>query len=58
MAIRAQVDKARRVLDGLGSLGVPEVPKPLGQAEDEKDPTRLKVEREADVWAAADALFA
>ncbi|CAM1505752.1 Fc.00g113890.m01.CDS01 [Cosmosporella sp. VM-42] len=59
MAIREQVDKARRVLEGLGSLGVPEVPKPLGQAEDnERGLDALAVEREAEVWAAADALFA
>ncbi|KAJ4223520.1 Mediator of RNA polymerase II transcription subunit 7 [Fusarium solani] len=57
MAIRTQVDKARRVLDGLGSLSVPDVPKPLGQAEEEEDYAALAAQREADVWAATDAMF-
>ncbi|KAF4444804.1 hypothetical protein F53441_11062 [Fusarium austroafricanum] len=57
MAIRTQVDKARRVLDGLGSLSVPDVPKALGQKTEEEDWEALAKQREADVWAAADALF-
>ncbi|KAF7548277.1 hypothetical protein G7Z17_g7176 [Cylindrodendrum hubeiense] len=57
MAIRTQVDKARRVLDGLGSLSVPEVPKPLGDADDE-DWEAVALERESDAWAITDALFA
>lgn len=57
MAIRTQVDKARRVLDGLGSLSVPDVPKRLGQAEEEEDYTALAAQREADVWTATDAMF-
>ncbi|RMJ09944.1 hypothetical protein BHE90_014002 [Fusarium euwallaceae] len=57
MAIRTQVDKARRVLDGLGSLSVPDVPKPLGQAEEEEDCTALAAQREAGVWTATDAMF-
>ncbi|KAJ4160300.1 Mediator of RNA polymerase II transcription subunit 7 [Fusarium falciforme] len=57
MAIRTQVDKARRVLDGLGSLSVPDVPKPLGQAEAQEDYAALAAQREADVWAATDAMF-
>ncbi|KAM5342794.1 hypothetical protein ACJ41O_013760 [Fusarium nematophilum] len=58
MAIRTQVDKARRVLDGLGSLSVPDVPKPLGQKEDREDWEALKEQRETDVWAATDSMFA
>ncbi|CCT64200.1 related to MED7-member of RNA Polymerase II transcriptional regulation mediator complex [Fusarium fujikuroi] len=57
MAIRIQVDKARRVLDGLGSLSVPDVPKALGQNTEEEDLDALAKQREADVWAATDALF-
>ena len=57
MAIRTQVDKARRVLDGLGSLSVPDVPKLLGQAEAGEDYAALAAQREADVWAATDAMF-
>ncbi|KAF4972779.1 hypothetical protein FZEAL_9520 [Fusarium zealandicum] len=58
MAIRTQVDKARRVLDGLGSLSVPDVPKPLGHKEEgDQDWDALAAQREADVWAATDALF-
>ncbi|KAM0225549.1 hypothetical protein ACHAQD_001486 [Fusarium lateritium] len=57
MAIRTQVDKARRVLDGLGSLSVPDVPKALGQQIGEEDWEALAKQREADVWAATDALF-
>lgn len=57
MAIRTQVDNARRVLDGLGSLSVPNVPKPLGQVEEE-DFEALERQRDMDMWAATDALFA
>ncbi|KAK7421657.1 Mediator of RNA polymerase II transcription subunit 7 [Neonectria punicea] len=57
MAIRTQVDKARRVLDGLESLSVPEVPKPLGDGDD-GDWEAAALERESDSWAATDALFA
>jgi mediator of RNA polymerase II transcription subunit 7 len=57
MAIRTQVDKARRVLDGLGSLSVPEVPKALGQQSDEENRDALAKQREADIWATTDALF-
>ncbi|QPC78699.1 hypothetical protein HYE68_009451 [Fusarium pseudograminearum] len=57
MAIRTQVDKARRVLDGLGSLSVPDVPKALGQQADEQNRDALAKQREADVWATTDALF-
>lgn len=56
MAIRTQVDKARRVLDGLGSLSIPEVPKPLGETGDE-DWEAVALERESDAWATTDALF-
>ncbi|KAF4469027.1 MED7-member of RNA polymerase II transcriptional regulation mediator complex [Fusarium albosuccineum] len=58
MAIRTQVDKARRVLDGLGSLSVPDVPKPLGQVGEEEDWTASAAQREADVWAVTDEKFA
>lgn len=58
MAIREQVDKARRVLDGLGSLGVPEVPSAIGEGAEEVDVKAVGVEREEEVWAMADALFA
>ncbi|RGP76119.1 mediator of rna polymerase ii transcription subunit 7 [Fusarium sporotrichioides] len=57
MAIRTQVDKARRVLDGLGSLSVPDVPKALGQQSEEESRDALAKQREADVWATTDALF-
>lgn len=57
MAIRTQVDKARRVLDGLGSLSIPEVPKALGDVDD-GDWEAAALERESDAWAVTDALFA
>ncbi|RGP65965.1 mediator of rna polymerase ii transcription subunit 7 [Fusarium longipes] len=57
MAIRTQVDKARRVLDGLGSLSVPNLPKALGQRTDEETSDALAKQREADVWTTTDALF-
>lgn len=61
MAIRAQVDKAKRVLEGLGSLGLEGTGTTImagGSAEEEEErEERLAVEREADVWASADALL-
>ncbi|KAF4998339.1 hypothetical protein FGRMN_3219 [Fusarium graminum] len=57
MAIRTQVDKARRVLDGLGSLSVPDVPKALGQQTEEENWEELAKQREADVWSVTDASF-
>ncbi|KAF7561669.1 hypothetical protein G7046_g2456 [Stylonectria norvegica] len=57
VAIRTQVDNARRVLDGLGSLGLPKVPEPVGEVDD-GDVEVVRARREEDVWAAADALFA
>ncbi|KAH6880497.1 MED7 protein-domain-containing protein [Thelonectria olida] len=58
MAIRAQVDKARRVLDGLGSLSVPDLPKGVGQAaEEEVDWDEVARQREKETWAVTDTLF-
>ena len=62
-AIRAQVDKARRVLEGLGSLEIPadhisaqpDVPTDSPGGE---EPERQRQAREVEVWAAADAMFA
>lgn len=59
VAIRTQVDKAKRVLEGLGSMGL--VADTTGVAEkqaaavEDKSPTAG--ERDSDAWAAADALF-
>ncbi|KAF9880539.1 RNA polymerase ii mediator complex protein [Colletotrichum karsti] len=60
-AIRAQVDKAKRVLEGLGSLDTPKVPQATASTlEGELTQTELKsygTVREHEVWDAADALF-
>lgn len=73
MAIRTQVDKARRVLEGLGSLGITKAveeeqeggkKKKIGEGEGESgeaerdDEEALRMEREAEVWAATDAACA
>ncbi|KAI9150269.1 LOW QUALITY PROTEIN: Mediator of RNA polymerase II transcription subunit 7 [Paramyrothecium foliicola] len=61
VAIRTQVDKARRVLEGLGSLSV--APRPEGEAavgnkeEGGEGGDALALKREAEVWAAVDAMF-
>lgn len=61
VAIRTQVDKARRVLEGLGSLGIVDQGVDVGKSEvelkreaEEKEEA-LKLEREAEIWAATDA---
>ncbi|PNY25579.1 Mediator of RNA polymerase II transcription subunit 7 [Tolypocladium capitatum] len=68
VAVRAQVDKARSVLEGLGSLelasswlaadagaGAGALPWEGGRGRAEAE--RLAVERDAEVWAATDAAF-
>lgn len=62
VAVRSQVDKARRVLEGLGSLTVPEGP-PAGPVPDKnKRPGNYwgaaRTERDVELWASADALLA
>lgn len=60
-AIRAQVDKAKRVLEGLGSLDTPKVPEaatPTGYGElSEKERKTYGAAREQELWGEADALF-
>lgn len=63
-AIRTQVDKARKVLEGLGSLDLSAIPKEQILVEDPTatwtDEEHLSVEktlREAKVWAMADAVI-
>jgi len=61
VAIRTQVDKARRVLEGLGSLGIVDQDVDVGKSEaelkreEEEKEEALKLEREAEIWAATDA---
>lgn len=69
VAIRSQVDKARRVLEGLGSLTVPPpslLPQAGGDREDraggsvgggEVDWKSVREEREAELWKTMDAAF-
>lgn len=62
-AIRTQVDKARKVLEGLGSLDLSLIKGEGlavgggGDGVDEGVVARTEEEREADAWAAADALI-
>lgn len=78
VAIRTQVDRAKRVLEGLSSLGIvtPEPAQEKGSgivsgnvsADDDADDDdveqsqaaqeKLRIEREADMWAGTKALFA
>jgi mediator of RNA polymerase II transcription subunit 7 len=58
VAIRTQVDKARRVLEGLGSLSVPETPAAKAGGEGKAgEAEAVALKREAEVWAAVDAIF-
>lgn len=63
-AIRTQVDKARKVLEGLGSLDLSAIPKeqilvedPTANWTDEEHLSVEKTLREARVWAMADAVI-
>ncbi|KAL7800783.1 MED7 domain-containing protein [Trichoderma afarasin] len=63
-AIRTQVDKARKVLEGLGSLDLSAIPKeqilvedPTATWTDEENLLVEKTLREAKVWAMADAVI-
>ncbi|KAF6832285.1 hypothetical protein CPLU01_06249 [Colletotrichum plurivorum] len=60
-AIRAQVDKAKRVLEGLGSLDAPKMPEDTSSTVDgeltRKEVKAFRTIREQEVWDAADALF-
>lgn len=63
-AIRTQVDKARKVLEGLGSLDLSAIPKeqilvedPTASWTDEEHLLVEKTLREAKVWAMADAVI-
>ncbi|KAK7441313.1 hypothetical protein Landi51_10234 [Colletotrichum acutatum] len=60
-AIRAQVDKAKRVLEGLGSLDTPKVPDVVSPVVDgeltSKEAEAFAKTREQEVWGEADALF-
>lgn len=64
VAVRTQVDRARRVLEGLGSLRVAadEAAEKLKQeaqgGEEKEDAEAVLARREAEIWAAADAVFA
>ncbi|KAK8919859.1 Mediator of RNA polymerase II transcription subunit 7 [Metarhizium anisopliae] len=59
-AIRMQVEKAKSVLEGLGKLGQGDVElageEGAGEAGDETE--NMRIRREMDLWAAADAEFA
>lgn len=62
-AVREQVDRARRVLEGLGSLTVPEVPRPVVEVDKKEAEKGLNWEektreRDAEIWKATDALLA
>ena len=64
VAIRTQVDKARSVLEGLGSLGIAPSERASAEAlsgEDALDGAQAKglmAERDIEAWAATDAVFA
>lgn len=60
VAIRTQVEKAKRVLEGLGSLGLgeKEVGKEEGVGGEEDEREKMRIMREMEVWAATDAEFA
>ncbi|EFY85966.1 Mediator of RNA polymerase II transcription subunit 7 [Metarhizium acridum] len=59
-AIRMQVDKAKNVLEGLGKLGQGDLEisgeEGAGEAGDETE--KMRIRREMELWAAADAEFA
>lgn len=54
-AVREAVERTRRVIEGLGSIEVPEAPAETTKA-DEGRPREAG--REVEVWAAADELLA
>lgn len=59
VAIRTQVDRARRVLEGLGSLRLGEQEKlSSGRIDEESAGEELALRWEREIWAAADAEFA
>lgn len=63
LAIRTQVDKAKRVLEGLGSLGVADAAVPAedrtkqGKELPGANGATTVSEKEKQIWAAADGLF-
>jgi mediator of RNA polymerase II transcription subunit 7 len=57
--IRSVVDKAKRMVEGLASIQVPQLDAGSGEKEDAQAQARkMEAQREALAWAGADAEFA